>query len=320
MNVRVDKTPRRFISSLFNFIFAIKIKSPRMPVDNSELSAALVDAAASAFFYGLDELFARKSPLIPVEESNRGAKRREPENAGVEGDNDDDNDNDSSDAESDSEPEEAPQRSIVNSDDDESLADEERNYTGEWERNGGAMASSLRRMTQDNVLESRLKSKYKKTIAAKPWLPTGKTALDKDLEKTMGIPGVLSHRQREKLKKINRPDTAGSKWFHLPAQEMTPEMTNELTVLQLQTLMHRNKFIKNKTEELPKHFHVGVVEASQAEFYRNKTRKERNKSFVDQALERAQDEEWVAKKAASLKEKDLAPIRPRGYKKKRRKV
>ena len=122
--------------------------------------------------------------------------------------------------------------------------------------------------------------------------------LDPAFESTLGIPAVLSKRQREILKKKNRPNTAGSDWFHLPAQEMTPELKQELQILYLRPYIYKDRFYKKigGPGNLPKHFQVGRVVAGAAEKYRSLSKKESNKSFVDQTLEDSKVRNWTKKK------------------------
>lgn len=222
---------------------------------------SLVDIATSAFFYGLDEFFIQARPSEHDGQQTTSSDWHQ----------------------------------LVDSDDD-SLATKERSYTGEWERTGGAVTEQLNQLNNDDAIEVRLKGKLRPKIADKPWLPTQKSVLDRDLERVVGVAPLMSKSARKKASKRNRPDDAGAKWFNLPAQELTPELATELQMLAMRQFAYKDRFYKKTAQEPPKHFHVGVVEASRAEFYRSKTRKDRNKSFVDQFMEDTQASEWVSKK------------------------
>lgn len=72
-------------------------------------------------------------------------------------------------------------------------------------------------------------------------------------------------RQQRKL----APETAGKKWFDLPAPQMTDDMKRDLKLLQLRGTFDPKRFYKSSDHKksLPKFFQVGTVVESAADFY-----------------------------------------------------
>src|SRR3989338_5752014 len=121
------------------------------------------------------------------------------------------------------------------------------------------------------------------------------TQLTESLEKFPGVGAVQSYRAKLMERKRNKPDTAGKGWFDLPAPVMKPELKNEISALYLRSYIYKDRFYKKVTDtkRLPKHFQVGEIIASSAEYYRKPTRKERNKGFVDQILEDSAARQYI---------------------------
>lgn len=93
-------------------------------------------------------------------------------------------------------------------------------------------------------------------------------------------------RKQKKLAKKNVKETAGSKWFDMPAATMTPEMARELQLLRLRGVLDPKRHYKaSDSKAAPKYFQVGTVVEGAADFYSGRlTKKERKLTFADELL------------------------------------
>jgi len=56
-----------------------------------------------------------------------------------------------------------------------------------------------------------------------------------------------------------RQQSAGPKWFNLPATEITPEIEQDLKLLKLRNVLDRKRhYKKNDSKALPKYFQVSL--------------------------------------------------------------
>lgn len=103
---------------------------------------------------------------------------------------------------------------------------------------------------------------------------------------------------REKAKKAQ--DTAGPAWYNLPKPEMTPELKNDLRLLQMRSALDPKRHYKGGPILTSKYFHVGTVVDSAEEFYSaaRLTRKERGTTVLDTLLKDDQRRAYFKKKFA----------------------
>eukprot|EP01101_Sappina_pedata_P013161 TRINITY_DN9444_c0_g1_i1.p2 TRINITY_DN9444_c0_g1~~TRINITY_DN9444_c0_g1_i1.p2 ORF type:complete len:184 (+),score=95.06 TRINITY_DN9444_c0_g1_i1:2-553(+) len=81
------------------------------------------------------------------------------------------------------------------------------------------------------------------------------------------------------------PDTLGRKWFGMVAPKVTKELTRDLQILRLRSMIHQDKHFKKEKASKNKYFEIGEVIESSADFYSSRlTKKNRPKSFVDELL------------------------------------
>ncbi|KAH8969289.1 hypothetical protein BDL97_02G025700 [Sphagnum fallax] len=108
---------------------------------------------------------------------------------------------------------------------------------------------------------------------------------EKDLEDGLLVPS-LDPRKLRKLAKKAAKDTAGSKWFDMPAPTVTPEIKKELQLLQLRGVMDPKRHYKaSDMKGIPKYFQIGTVVEGGADFYSGRlTKKERKGTFADELL------------------------------------
>ena len=55
-----------------------------------------------------------------------------------------------------------------------------------------------------------------------------------------------------------REETAGPKWFNLPATHITPEIEQDMKIMKMRNILDRKRhYKKNDSAALPKYFQVG---------------------------------------------------------------
>ena len=100
-------------------------------------------------------------------------------------------------------------------------------------------------------------------------------------------------------------ETAGPKWFDMPATPMTPELEKDLKVLQMRSAIDRKRHYK-KGEEVgkSKYFQMGTIVSDATGFYSDRlTRKQRPKTLVDTLLKDAETQSYFKKKYNELQVK-----------------
>lgn len=83
----------------------------------------------------------------------------------------------------------------------------------------------------------------------------------------MLAPGLLGGAEPQPLKlgkrarKRERPDTAGTGWANMRAQELTPELKRELQMIRMRGAVDPKRFYRTSDmkRELPKYFQMGTV-------------------------------------------------------------
>ncbi|KAJ2356445.1 hypothetical protein GGF43_002071 [Coemansia sp. RSA 2618] len=84
-----------------------------------------------------------------------------------------------------------------------------------------------------------------------------------------------------------KEQTTGKRWFGMKAPTMTPELKNNLRVLQLRNVLDPKRFYKKDVaqKKMPKYFEMGTVVEGPTEFYSSRlTKKERRRNLVDELL------------------------------------
>ena len=109
---------------------------------------------------------------------------------------------------------------------------------------------------------------------------------------------------REARKLDGGARTAGSRWFHLPKAEYTPELRRDLRLLKLRGAYDPKRFYKtDDTTKLPTHFQVGTVVESAADFYGARmTKRERKRSLAEELLADADVKAVRKKRFAKIQE------------------
>jgi len=127
-----------------------------------------------------------------------------------------------------------------------------------------------------------------------------KSVLTKDFSKKDQIPS-LRLRASEKEKK---PPTAGSKWFDLPAPTITPQLKQDLQLLNMRAYLDpKRHYKKTHKSEIPKYFQIGTVVEGAGEFYSGRlTKKERKETIVDELLSDTKTKAFLKRKFQEVSE------------------
>ncbi|XP_054272942.1 deoxynucleotidyltransferase terminal-interacting protein 2 [Macrosteles quadrilineatus] len=108
----------------------------------------------------------------------------------------------------------------------------------------------------------------------------------------------ISLRKQRLERKMERERTRGPQWFNLAATSITPEVENNLKVVQMRSILDSKHFYKkNDLKVLPKYFEIGKVLDSPADFYHNRVpKKERKRTIVEELLADAEFQKKSKKK------------------------
>lgn len=105
-------------------------------------------------------------------------------------------------------------------------------------------------------------------------------------------PVKVSRRLKKKINRQKAAETAGDKWFNVPATEMTQEIKNDIKILQMRDALDPKRHYKRNNDlakRPPKYFHVGKFVAPAADYYNSLPRKQRKQTIVDELLA---DADW----------------------------
>ncbi|KAL3624631.1 hypothetical protein CASFOL_031299 [Castilleja foliolosa] len=113
-------------------------------------------------------------------------------------------------------------------------------------------------------------------------------------------------RKLNKLMKKQVKDTAGKKWFDMPAPTLTPELKKDLQLLKLRSAIDPKRHYKkgdSKSKRLPKYFQVGTVIETASEFFSGRlTKKERKATLADELLSNSTLREYRKRKVREIEE------------------
>ena len=148
-----------------------------------------------------------------------------------------------------------------------------------------------------------------KTLASKL------AARAKDLEKAVAVPPVTTTQLKKAARRARKaqPETAGRKWFDLPATAITPEVMQDLKLLQLRGVLDRKKHFRSAdSKALPKYFQIGHVIDGAADHYRDGGVVSKNKKhrLVDELLSDANFRRYNKKKFVDIARNDKTQARP----------
>ncbi|KAL4190011.1 hypothetical protein AMTRI_Chr08g209870 [Amborella trichopoda] len=139
---------------------------------------------------------------------------------------------------------------------------------------------------------------------------------DKDLVDGLFVPP----RDPKKLNKLLRKqvkDTAGQKWFDMPAAAITPELKKDLQIVKLRAALDpKRHYKKGSSEVLPKYFQVGTVIEDASEYFSRLTKKQRRPTIADQMLSDPSFQEYRKRKISKINEQLQGTSRRRNKKQK----
>jgi hypothetical protein len=102
----------------------------------------------------------------------------------------------------------------------------------------------------------------------------------------------VGHQQEDK-------ETAGSGWFHMKSPIITPEIKNQVQVLQMRAFLDPKRFYKKDSSKntLPKYFQLGTIQGDPLHYYSDRiSRKQRNKDLLDDLLQDADRRRYLKRK------------------------
>lgn len=121
-------------------------------------------------------------------------------------------------------------------------------------------------------------------------------SVDEVMKKSVIVPGFEqlevvpkfyeSERRLKANRKKEKAKTKGSEWYNLPATPLTPEVENDLKVIQMRSALGPKHFYKKNDLKtaLPKYFQVGKVLDSPVDFYHNRVPKKQRKNTIVEEL------------------------------------
>jgi len=130
------------------------------------------------------------------------------------------------------------------------------------------------------------------------------TSVLDNIEKGLTVPTVKGEKLAKKEAKSKKVETAGEKWYDLPATKVTPEIQMDLKLLTMRNYIDPKRHYKKwNTKDTPKYFHVGTVIEGPTDFYNSRlTKKERKQGFVDELLADAEFKKYTKRKFLEVQE------------------
>lgn len=109
----------------------------------------------------------------------------------------------------------------------------------------------------------------------------------------------------KKKNKVDHTKTTGKDWFNMKAEEMTPEVENDLRAMQLRHILNPRRFYKKPDiNGLPKFFQIGTLETSITEGKQYQLKKhERKNRLVEEFLEEDVNANYSRRKFTEIQEK-----------------
>jgi hypothetical protein len=97
---------------------------------------------------------------------------------------------------------------------------------------------------------------------------------------------TLNPAAQKRARAAARPDTAGSRWFDLPATPVTSEIARDFHILQHRAYLDPKRFYKKESRKTPpKFFHIGTVVDSPLEARSQRiTAKERRPTWTEELM------------------------------------
>ncbi|PFX28149.1 deoxynucleotidyltransferase terminal-interacting protein 2-like [Stylophora pistillata] len=126
-----------------------------------------------------------------------------------------------------------------------------------------------------------------------------RSVITSDFEKRQSIPPMhVSQYAQKKQRKKAREETAGPKWFNLPATQITPEIERDMKLMKMRNVLDKKRhYKKNDSSALPKYFQIGTVVEGSADFYSSRIpKRQRKTNMIDELLADAEFRRYNKKK------------------------
>ncbi|ORX84188.1 Fcf2-domain-containing protein [Anaeromyces robustus] len=129
----------------------------------------------------------------------------------------------------------------------------------------------------------------------------------KALEKVK-IEGQSFNLPKEEDKKT---ETAGSKWFDMPAPEITPEIKLDLQLIKMRNVLDRKRhYKKDESKGLPKYFQVGRIIEDKSEYFSSRlTKKERKNTLLDEIMNDVNSRQYFKRKFNEIQKASQSGIK-----------
>merc|ERR1719427_850377 len=123
-------------------------------------------------------------------------------------------------------------------------------------------------------------------------------------------------KKQNKLKKKQNAN-AGKNWDYMKAPEMTPQIEGDLKLLKLRHVADPKSFRKQE-KFAPKHFQVGKVKHSQADWYSQRVhKKDQKSSMIEEMIADKEAAQYRKRKMVEINKKWQQSNGPKRYKKNR---
>ncbi|KAJ3137655.1 hypothetical protein HK100_000499 [Physocladia obscura] len=110
----------------------------------------------------------------------------------------------------------------------------------------------------------------------------------------------------DKTKKKMVVETAGAKWFDMPAPELTDSLKREIQIINARNVLdpkHHYKRADKNAPEYPKFFQMGTIVAGAADFYGGRvSKRDRKDGFVDEVLNDSKTKAYLKRKWGEIQE------------------
>ncbi|KAJ3330933.1 hypothetical protein HDU76_004481 [Blyttiomyces sp. JEL0837] len=111
----------------------------------------------------------------------------------------------------------------------------------------------------------------------------------------------------KKTKKKMERETTGSKWFDMPAPDLTDAIKKDLLVLKSRGVLDPKRFYKKtdaKAPTFPKFFQIGTVVEGAADYYNGRlTKRERKNGIVEELLSDEKTKKYLKRKFGEVQER-----------------
>eukprot|EP00047_Mylnosiga_fluctuans_P005215 m.239125 g.239125 ORF g.239125 m.239125 type:complete len:252 (-) comp13424_c0_seq1:258-1013(-) len=169
-----------------------------------------------------------------------------------------------------------------------------------------ALSSSLQCATDEGDLYIKMSDEISTMDAATVAVKEQPTIISTLEKGSVAPPLHISAAMQKAINKKQRQlaDTAGKKWYDLPATVVTPEIKRDLKLLQMRAVLDPKRFYKaNDLKTLPKYFQMGTYVDNAADFYTSgANKKPRKNTLVEQLLSDSERRKYFKKKFTSIQQ------------------